>query len=87
MLNTGREFAHVHADGSLHLWLPVERALEVHETQWGELHPWVERDNFWDGVVMIYTPESLGEVDVVTQLIVDSYNFVTGSDVTLDDLG
>lgn len=76
-----REFAHIHPDGSLHVWLPVERAAEVHETKWGELHPWVERDGFWDGVVMVYTPESFEELDIVMELVVDAYNFVTGSNV------
>ncbi len=26
VLQSGREFGHIHPDGSLHLWLPVERA-------------------------------------------------------------
>ena len=78
VLQGGREFAHIHPDGSLHAWLPVERAIEVAETKWGELHPWVGRENFWDGVVMLYTPQSLDELDVTMRLIVDSYNFITG---------
>ena len=49
--------------------------------KWGELHPWVDRDNFWDGVVMIYTPETLDEVDVTVQLVVDAYNYITGADL------
>lgn len=82
VLQAGREFGHIHPDGSLHLWLPVDRAEEVAETKWGELHPWVDRDNFWDGVVMIYTPETLEEVDVTIQLVVDAYNYIAGA--TLD---
>lgn len=81
VLQAGREFGHIHPDGSLHLWLPVDRAEEVDETEWGELHPWVDRDNFWDGVVMIYTPETLDEVDVTVQLVVDAYNYITGADL------
>ena len=72
-----REFAHLHPDGSLHLVLPIERALEATETKWAELHPWVGRDDFWDGMVMLYTPQSMEELEVTWQLIVDSYNFVT----------
>ena len=30
---------------------------------------------------MLYTPRSLEELNVVFQLIVESYNFVTGRDV------
>ncbi len=79
VLQVGREFGHFHPDGSLHLWLPVDRANEVAETKWGELHPWVERDNFWDGVVMIYIPETAGEADVALQLVVDAYNYIAGT--------
>ena len=81
VLGLGREFAHIHPDGSLHVWLPEVRAIEVHDTQWGELHPWVSRGGFWNGVVMVFTPESPSELDVTIQIIVDAYNFVTGADI------
>lgn len=81
ILPGGREFAHIHPDGSLHVWLDVRRALEVHETKWGEFHPWVDRDGFWDGVVMIYTPETAEELDTTIRLLVDAYNLVTGASV------
>ena len=80
------EFAHIHPDGSLHVWLAVDRAVEVDEKKWGELHPWVDRDGFWDGVVMIYTPETLDELDVTMQILVDAYNYVTGSDLSPADI-
>lgn len=80
------EFAHIHPDGSLHVWLPVDRATEVDQTKWGELHPWVDRDGFWDGVVMIYTPETLEEVDITIRLIVDAYNFITGASLSPVDI-
>ena len=81
VLGRTREFAHIHPDGSLHVWLPVDRAVEVDRTKWGELHPWVDRDGFWDGVVMVYTPETPAELDVTMRIIVDAYNFVTGADL------
>ena len=81
VLQAEGEFAHIHPNGSLHVWLPVERATEVAETKWGELHPWVDREDFWDGLVMIYTPETLDELDVTMQLIVDAYNYVTGANL------
>ena len=83
----GREFAHFHTDGSLHAPLPVERALEAVETGWAVLHSWVEREGVPDGFVMLYTPQSSEEAEVTLQLIVDSYNFVTGSSVDPDTLG
>ena len=86
VIGSSREFAHIHPDGSLHVWLPVERAIEVHETKWGELHPWVDRENFWDGVVMVYTPETLDEVDVAVRIVVDAYNFITGENLDPADI-
>jgi len=81
-----REFAHIHPDGSLHVWAAVSSAIEVDDKQWGELHPWVERDGFWDGVVMVYTPETLDELDVTIQILVDAYNFVTGASLQPADI-
>jgi hypothetical protein len=66
--------------------MPVDHAEEVAEKGWGELHPWVDRDDFWDGAVMIFTPETLDEVDVTMQLVVDAYNYVTGANVGLSNL-
>lgn len=81
VLLSGREFAHIHADGSLHVWLPVEVAVDVDQTGWGELHPWVDRDDFWDGVAMVFTPRTVDEVDVVIGLLVESYNLISGRDL------
>ena len=80
------EFAHIHPDGSLHVWLAVDAAAEVDRTLWGELHPWVERDGFWDGVVMIYTPETFDELDIAIEIVVEAYNFVTGADLDPTDI-
>ena len=85
VLQAGREFAHIHPNGSLHVWLPVDRAIEVAETKWGELHPWVARTDFWDGLVMIYTPESFDGLDITMRLIVDAYNYVTGAELDPED--
>ncbi len=80
------EFAHIHPDGSLHVWLAVNSAIEVDDKKWGELHPWVGREGFWDGVVMVYTPETLDELDVTIQIILDAYNFVTGASLRPADI-
>lgn len=80
-----REFAHLHPDGSLHAVLPVDRAVMAIEAKWAEFHPWVGRADFWDGMVMLYTPQTMQELDVTWQLVVDSYNLVTGRDVDADD--
>lgn len=73
----GREFAHIHPDGSLHASLSSERAREAIEAGWAEPHPMaLYMGN--DGMVMLYTPRTLEELEVVFQLVVDSYNFITG---------
>lgn len=82
-----REFAHIHPDGSLHVWLPVDRAAEVDRTKWGELHPWVGRAGFWNGVTMVYTPETSEELEITIRIIVDGYNFVTGANLEPTDIG
>jgi len=81
----GREFSHIHPDGSLHVPLPYERALEIAEKGWGERHPWADEREGWDGFVMLYTPQSMAELDVIFQLIVESYNHVTGQTVQASD--
>ena len=81
-----QEFAHIHPDGSLHVWLPADRAIEADRLNWGDIHPWVDRDGFWDGVVLIFTPETTDELETVIQLVVDGYNYVVGTDLTADDI-
>jgi len=81
----GREFAHIHPDGSLHVSLSPERAQEAIEMGWAEPHPMAQyMGNL--GMVMLYTPLDMQELDVIFQLIVDSYNFVTGRTVTAADI-
>lgn len=81
VLLAAREFAHFHPDGSLHIWLPLERAAEVEAQKWGEFHPWVDREMMWDGMMMLFVPESDYEAAVLLRIIVDSYNFITGQDL------
>ena len=81
----GREFAHIHPDGSLHVSLPAERAREAVEAGWAEPHPMAAYLGN-DGMVMLYTPRTAEELDVIFQLVVDSYNFVTGRSVSADEV-
>jgi phospholipase/carboxylesterase len=73
----GREFAHIHPDGSLHAPLDPERAQEAIDAGWAERHPIAEQLGL-RGLVMLYTPTTMGELEVVFDLVVDSYSFVTG---------
>lgn len=74
----GREFAHVHPDGSLHASLYPEVARTAVETGWAISHPWAGQRAGWEGFVMIYTPISEDELEVVFRLLQSSYTYVTG---------
>jgi phospholipase/carboxylesterase len=73
----GREFAHIHPDGSLHVSLPAERADEVVARAWGEAPPEGHHARH-PGRVMLYTPADPLEVDIVAGLVRESFEHVTG---------
>ena len=81
----GREFAHIHPDGSLHASLSPELAVQAVDAGWAIHHPWAKQRPGWEGFVMIYTPVSKDELEVIFQLVLGSYNFVTGRDVASVD--
>jgi hypothetical protein len=82
----GREFAHIHNDGSLHIFLDPSRSIEAVDSCWAIFHPFaVESQEGWDGFVMLYTPQSFDELDVTFQLIVDGYNYVTAQNLLATD--
>ncbi|NNL19171.1 MAG: phospholipase [Boseongicola sp.] len=78
----GREFAHLHPDGSLHASLPPDLAQAASEAGWAVAHPLAGQRPGWEGFVMIFTPANSEELDVVYDLVVHSYAFVTGSDAS-----
>lgn len=85
-LISGREFGHIHDDGSLHIFLEPSRANESVAACWGVFHPFaVQQLAGWDGFVMLYTPQSINELNVTFQLIVDGYNYVTGQNLLATD--
>ena len=73
----GREFTHIHPDGSMHLTLPVDRAREAISTGWAELHP-IARQLGMEGLVLVYTPRDFDELEVLWSLVLDAYQYVTG---------
>lgn len=76
----GREFAHLHPDGSLHASLPPELAKRAIGAGWAVGHPWADQRPGWEGFVMIFTPVTLEELEVTFALIQESYTFVTGNE-------
>lgn len=77
----GREFAHLHPDGSLHASLEPKLARAAIQAGWAVAHPWSSEREGWQGFVMIYTPTTQAELGVVIQLVEQSYSFVTGRKV------
>jgi 3-isopropylmalate/(R)-2-methylmalate dehydratase small subunit len=73
----GREFTHIHPDGSLHLTLPPERANEAVEAGWGEPPPHGHRGRH-EGRILVYTPANADELEVTLRLLAESYSFITG---------
>ena len=65
----GREFAHLHPDGSLHASLHPDTARAAIDAGWAVAHPWADQRTGWDGFVLIYTPINETELDVVLQLV------------------
>ena len=74
----GREFAHLHPDGSLHASLHPDTASAAVQSGWAVAHPWADQRAGWQGFVMIYTPTTQAELNVVLQLVRDSYTYITG---------
>jgi len=74
----GREFAHLHPDGSLHASLSPALAEQAAEAGWAVAHPWAGQRPGWQGFVMIFTPANQQELEVVYELIVQSFTYVTG---------
>ncbi|WP_216825914.1 luciferase domain-containing protein [Sulfitobacter sp. SK012] len=74
----GREFAHIHPDGSLHASLNPDVALAAIQAGWAIAHPWADQRAGWEGFVMIYTPTTQAELDAVLHLVRGSYTYITG---------
>ncbi len=77
LIVAGREFTHIHPDGSMHLTLPVERAREAIAASWAEPHP-IARQIGMEGMVLVYTPRTFDELEVLWALVLDAYCYVTG---------
>ena len=73
----GREFAHLHPDGSLHASLSPDLAQVAIQKGWAVAHPWASQRQGWEGFVMIFSPTTRKELNVVFQLVEQSYRFVT----------
>ncbi|MEU0382845.1 luciferase domain-containing protein [Streptomyces chartreusis] len=76
----GTEFAHLHSvdDSSLHAMLPFACAADAIEAGWAESHPLVRRGLLPHSALMVYGPRDSHELDIVWQLVQQSYAFARG---------
>jgi hypothetical protein len=81
----GREFAHLHVDGSLHASLPPARAFDAVASGWAVRHPSAQYHARLEGFVMLLTPRTMAELNTTFGLVVDGYNHVTGSNIRAED--
>lgn len=75
----GREFAHIHVDGSLHAVLPFGLIPQAVSAGWAEPHPFATTEPGFRAFAMLFAPRSSEEVDVILQFILDSMDFITGT--------
>ncbi|MBI3373146.1 MAG: hypothetical protein HY017_15570 [Betaproteobacteria bacterium] len=73
------EFAHLHShDGSFHVQLSPKDIAFVIESGWGELFP--ISGALWGKipyVVLVYAPRTKGESDIVSKVLIASYEYAT----------
>lgn len=80
----GREFAHIHPDGSMHVLLSAELAAEAIDAGWAEPHPMAAA--YESGFVLVYTPRDTQELDVIWHIVqaVHSHVMTASDDVRQD---
>tara|TARA_B110000967_G_C18854973_1_gene546693 strand:- start:555 stop:1115 length:561 start_codon:yes stop_codon:yes gene_type:complete len=71
----GREFTHIHLDGSFHTVVGTEVENEIIAKKWGVRHMYYDQ-----GVkeVLVYAPRNEEEIDIVKTIVIKSYEYATG---------
>lgn len=75
-----REFAHIHPrpDSSFHLQLPLELAVFAISAGWAEVHTTCWLGDAPANSVMLFSPRNEQELEVIWDLVEESYRFATG---------
>ena len=73
-----RELGHIHPDGSLHSAMEPARGQEAVDAGWALFHPAAQTRPGFQGFMLLYTPQDMEELDIIFQLIVDGYDYITG---------
>jgi len=80
----GREFAHIHpmtsGSGSMHMRLPPKMASDIVDAGWGEWHPFA-LDGTMPNMVMVYSPRTKDELEVIKAIITSAVAFASANDV------
>ena len=71
----GREFTHLHLDGSIHTVVGNEVENEILAKKWGVRHMYYNQ-----GVkeVLVYAPRNEEELEMLKSVIIKSYEYATG---------
>jgi hypothetical protein len=74
------EFAHIHPrpDSSWHLQLPLELAVFAINAGWAEVHTTTWLGDAPANSVMLYSPRNEAELELIWELVQESYRFATG---------
>jgi hypothetical protein len=71
----GREFTHIHLDGSFHTVVSADVENEIITKKWGVRHMYYDQ-----GVkeVLVYAPRNKEEIEIVKTIVIKSYEYATG---------
>ncbi len=71
----GREFTHIHLDGSFHTVVGTDVENEIIAKNWGVRHMYYDR-----GVkeVLVYAPRNEEEIEIAKTIVIKSYEYATG---------
>lgn len=75
----GREFTHLHLDGSIHAVVSTEVENEVINKKWGVRHPLYYSHGVKE--ILVYAPRNEEEIKVLQAVIIKSYEYATGKTV------
>jgi len=71
----GREFTHLHLDGSIHTVVDTDTEEEIIRKNWGVRHMYYNQ-----GVkeILVYAPRNQKELEILKLIVIKSYEYATG---------
>jgi hypothetical protein len=71
----GREFIHIHLDGSFHTVVDTDVENEIITKKWGVRHMY-----YIQGLkeVLVYAPRNEAEIEIVKTIVIKPYEYATG---------